>query len=642
MTAIRNFLGHARSARSSRTATKVLMALFATVGLAALFVSLVPPHTTVSAAPLAAGYEPWLEINCLETVVEEGDDFRLQVDKKFDSEWPHETMKVWWYTHPITADETDYEYLYQERQLSNGYQSKHGRMGRTFHTLEDQYPEIDETFRVEFLNGVSKGHDGECIITITDDDGVGIHELEITSNPRQLPATEGQEPRVGYAAGDVIEITAHFTGDVTTTNPEPGERSDYAGIHLFVGNQRRLAPFLRRYGSDALVFGYRVKSEDADADADADGIKLEKGGLPLIGLHAGAVTGFDYDRQHGDIGIWPAWPDHGSINRRYRGLDDDPDHRVFQVEIETDQPAIDPPTTTEIPPVPEPEPEPPVWVENSEVIDNGTFHIEHGELTEADGGRDWFSFTGVGGEDYIIEVESRVHYPVSGSTSYGYVDNHLKDPSVLEIIDHQGNQVMGEQDRGGFTGLCARTYFKPELDGTYYIAVGSGREDRAGLGHYTISVRQDDHADDWRTNPNLTLLPNQAITARINSDVAPDDIDPNDWSWAETGGGDAVPRWGVESADDQDVFRFEISEASDYFIGVFDAPPEVGLWAFFEEGGHGDYASDDEHPVRSVTRHFEPGIHYVAVGTPYRSVGNTGPYTLSLIAVPRGDSAGGG
>ncbi len=609
-----------------------LLPLAAVFALVTLLGALSQPHGAVSAAPLAVGNEPWLEMNCLETVVEEGNDFRLQVDKKYDSEWPHKTMKVWWYTHPITADETDYERLHQERQLSNGYQSRHGRMGRTFHTLEDDYPEIDETFRVEFLNGVSKGHDGVCVITITDDDGVGIHDLEITSAPHQLTDAQGQQ-QVGYAVGDVIEITAHFTGDVTTVNPETGEPSDYAGIHLFVGNNRRLASFLRSYGSDALVFGYTVRPEDADAD----GISIEKGGLPLIGLTPKAATGFHYDRQHRDIGIWPASSNHDTINPLYHGRDDDPAHRVFQIENETEEPGVDPPTDTDIPPVPEPEP--PVWVENSEVIENGAFHIEHGELTEVDGGRDWFSFTGFGGVDYIIEVESRVRYLESGSTLY--VDNHLKDPSVLEIIDHQGNQVMGEQDQGGFTGNWARAYFKPETDGAYYIAVGSGREDRGGFGHYTISVRQDDHADDWRTKPDLTLRPNQSITARINSDVAPDDANPNAWSWAETGGGNAAPRWGIVSADDKDVFRLDIPEAGEYFIGVLEGPPEVGLWAFFEQGGNGGHLSS-ESPVRSVTRHFEPGIHYVAVGTPYRSVGNTGPYTLRLADVPNGDSADGG
>ena len=242
--------------RETRTINiSMLAALIGVLGLAILVGSLYPHDRVALAAPHASKYEPWLEIDCLETRVEEGDDFRLVVNKKFDSEWPHKTMKVWWYTHPITADETDYERLHQERQASNGYQSKHGRMGRTFHTLEDNYPEIDETFTVEFLNAVSKGHDGECIITITDDDGVGIYDLEITSVPHQLPASDGQQPQVGYAEGDVIEITAYFTGDVTAVNPGTGEQSDYAGIYLQVGDRalpaqlRRQRPGVRLHGA---------------------------------------------------------------------------------------------------------------------------------------------------------------------------------------------------------------------------------------------------------------------------------------------------------------------------------------------------------------------------------------------------------
>ena len=283
-----------------------------------------------------------------------------------------------------------------------------------------------------------------------------------------------------------------FHRDVTTVNPDTGQQSDYAGIYVFVGNQRRLAPFLRKYGSDAMVFGYTVKPNDRDTD----GIRVEQGGLPLIGQSTPFVTGFHYDEQQGDIGIWPVSSNSDSINRIYRGLHDDPKHRVFQVE--TDEPTIDPPTETDVNPLPQPEL--PEWVENSEVIENGAFHIEHGELTEEDGGRDWFSFTTTGGEKYIIEVESRMKLLEYQAE---YVDNHLIDPSILEIVDEQGQQVLGEHDQGGFISNWARGYFTPRTDGTYYIAVGSGRQDPGGFGHYTISVRQDDHADDWRTQPAL-------------------------------------------------------------------------------------------------------------------------------------------
>ena len=620
-----------RKSRVRRRGLLTLMTLAGFVALAVLLANFANPAPEALAAAhqpkaapdtVQAKNEPWLEINCLQTVVEEGDDFRLIVNKKFDSDWPHPTIRVFWYTDPITADETDYQHLYAERQSSNGYQSEHGRMGRNFHTLEDEYPEDDETFIVRFNNSVDYGHDGECLITITDDDGIGIYDLEITSTPRQLPASNGQGPQIGYAAGDVIEITAHFTGGVTTVNPDTGQQSDYAGIYVFVGNQRRLAPFLRKYGSDAMVFGYTVKPNDRDTD----GIRVEQGGLPLIGQSTPFVTGFHYDEQQGDIGIWPVSSNSDSINRIYRGLHDDPKHRVFQVE--TDEPTIDPPTGINVDPVPEPEP--PEWVENSEVIENGAFHIEHGELTEEDGGRDWFSFTATGGEKYIIEVESRMKLLEYQAE---YVDNHLIDPSILEIVDEQGEQVLGEHDQGGFISNWARGYFTPRTDGTYYIAVGSGRQDPGGFGHYTISVRQDDHADDWRTQPGLVFLPGQSITARINSDIAPGDADPHDWAWGETSDDNAVPRWGIETADDKDVFRFEIREAGQYGLSVNDGPPEVGIWAIFEEGGDGDVLSW-EAPVRSHTATFQPGTYFIGVGTSYQSVGNTGDYTLAVTHSP--------
>ena len=299
----------------------MLVALIGVLGLTILLGSLFSSPRAAVAAPNAVGNEPWLEINCLETEVEEGDDFRLQVDKKFDSDWPHETIRGFWFTWPITADRADYEFLYNEHQASNGYQSKHGRMGRDFHTLEDNYPEIDETFQVWFENAELHGHDGECIITITDDDGVGIYDLEITSVPQALPAAVGEEPQVGYAVEDVIEITARFTGAVTTIDPETGERADYAGIYLQVGENRRFAPFVRNCGADALVFGYTVQADDVDAD----GISVEGGG---------PGTGLGYNPSHRDGGIWITETGSSRINRIFHGLHDDPSHQVVQVKVD--------------------------------------------------------------------------------------------------------------------------------------------------------------------------------------------------------------------------------------------------------------------------------------------------------------------
>ena len=83
-------------------------------------------------------------------------------------------------------------------------------------------------------------------------------------------------------------------------------------------------------------------------------------------------------------------------------------------------------------------------------------------------------------------------------------------------------QVLGEHDQGGFTANFARAFFTPEEDGTYLVAVGAGAQDRTAHGFYTLSVRGDDHADDYGTDLGVVLRPGEYLTARIDSDVAPD------------------------------------------------------------------------------------------------------------------------
>ena len=104
---------------------------------------------------------------------------------------------------------------------------------------------------------------------------------------------------------------------------------------------------------------------------------------------------------------------------------------------------------------------------------------------------------------------------------------------------------------------------------------------------------------------------------------------PNALAWGETLAPYAVPRWGIESADDKDVFRFEMADVGTYRIGMVDGPTDVGLWAIWYGNGVGDYLSY-ESPVAYFVSDFSPGTHYIGVGTPYQSAGNTGDYTLSL------------
>ena len=605
-----------------------IAALAGVLAFAIAFGTLIPPPNTAH----AESSEPWLYIECVEDPVVEGNDFRLVVRKKYkDHTAPYKKMRVFWYTHARTADETDYEHMYAVRQASNGYQSRVGKMGRDFHTEPDIFPEMDETYTVQFNNSNDNGNDGKCEITLGDDDGVGIYDLEVRSVPREiLLDDEGNETIEAYTTGDVFLVTAHFNHPVTTRNPDTGEQADYAGLHLNIGEHRRVAHILRGDGTDTLIFGYTVQLEDVDAD----GIGVEEGTDD---------TGFYFSEETGDIGIWPVKSDDGRdgdnnddnrMNRRFHGLEDNPAHPVVQPDV--DATIVDPPPGEPVDDEPSDlVPVPNEWVERSINIEPNLLGKIDGELTAEDDGRDWYSFEATGGEDYFIELVSTMDLrrntqeePLSSL----YVDNHLIDPSILEIVNEEGEQVMGEHDQGGFTGLWARAHFAPEEGGTYYIAVGSGSQARGYTGFYTLSVRADDFADDYKAARNVVLHPGESITARIDSDVSPDDPGLNPWDWRETREGHARPIFGLESLDDRDFLRFEIEEAGTYALLVTDAPESVGIWTIWLEGGHISYQAELD-PVQSVAKHYEPGTHFVEIGTPWQSAGNTGPYTLSLLQI---------
>lgn len=265
------------------------------------------------------------------------------------------------------------------------------------------------------------------------------------------------------------------------------------------------------------------------------------------------------------------------------------------------------------------------------------FHREeHGELAADDHGRDWFTFDAVGGKNYIIELKNRWYVsetvPEGVRWGFEYVPGHLIDPSILEIVDSNGDQVLGERDQGGFMGNFARAFFTPVLDGPYYVAVGPGAQDREGLGHYTISVRLDDHADDFRSTPQVPIRPGESISATIDSDVSPDDPGLNPWDWTETFGEYAIPTRGDESPDDRDVFRLEIPQAGRYRVSVDDAPNGVGVWSILGDTGNALYYNED---LPAPFMEFDAGIgsYCVEIGTPYHSEGNTGAYTVTLEAV---------
>lgn len=293
--------------------------------------------------------------------------------------------------------------------------------------------------------------------------------------------------------------------------------------------------------------------------------------------------------------------------------------------------------------------------ESAATITVGLDGVVSGELTASDGGSDWYAFQATGGEPYIIEAKPAYTFTEVDEFGNGghpvLVPGYIVDVSILEVVDSEGVQLLDEQDQGGFTLNAARAFFVPPADGTYYVAVGAGARDRAGLGHYTISVRRDDHPDDFRTPPGIVLRPGESIAAAIDSDVAPDDERLNSWDWKPVGWSDVAmqmrPRQGIESLDDRDLFRFEIAVEGSYRLKVENDLIEAqsgrdgpaAIWEVKEYMGN-LYAYPENGPALSFVDWYAPGAYYVEVGTAYESSGNTVGYALLLDSFPLTDELG--
>ncbi len=263
----------------------------------------------------------------------------------------------------------------------------------------------------------------------------------------------------------------------------------------------------------------------------------------------------------------------------------------------------------------------------------GLLGIRTGAITEV-GEHDWFCFSATADDPYIIEMKQALTYINVDEHFLGgdarQVPGYLVDPSILEVVDQDNTQVLGEHDRGGFALNFARAFFAPDTTGTYYVRVGAGPQDRGAIGLYTISVRVDDHADDYKTEPGVVLRPGESITSTIDSDVSPGDPGLNPWDWAD-GPFSVIPRRGIESLDDRDVFRYEITDAGTYRVSVSAQPDGVGIWYIWNELGN-LFAESKGDPVSEFVLHHDPGAYYAEVGTPYQSSGNTGDYTVSLAS----------
>lgn len=147
MASKRNMCGELEIRSTRRIGTLTLMALIAVILLTLLVDRCATSLPGAFAATVQSSSGPWLDLECLETRVREGDDFNLEVHRKYASGHFMPSMRVSWYTTAITADERDYQGLYGAPQRSNILESQSGKMARKFQTLGDYLPEEDETLR---------------------------------------------------------------------------------------------------------------------------------------------------------------------------------------------------------------------------------------------------------------------------------------------------------------------------------------------------------------------------------------------------------------------------------------------------------------------------------------------------------------
>ena len=221
----------------------------------------------VSPDPVRA-YEEMIGLDCDQDSVVEGQTYRLHVYRAHDHGWWDETMKVFWSTQSGTATEHDYSPLHHEGQASNGFQTRVGRMGRTFYTTEDSYSEKPETFTISATNAFDESDEAlTCPMEIQDDDGPGAYETRFDTVPGRGRGWYDSQygPDQGrYRMNETIRIKLRFTEAVMVQGED-------LTIGLHVGDEdaetaNRVARFVSGSGSDTLTFEYWVGPEDLDLD----------------------------------------------------------------------------------------------------------------------------------------------------------------------------------------------------------------------------------------------------------------------------------------------------------------------------------------------------------------------------------------
>ena len=268
--------------------------------------------TVLWEAEPARAYYGSVSIDCNTNPVSEGETFRIHIVSNESGLDGTETFKVHWTTSDGSADESDYTPLDNEGQASNGHQTRTKRMGRTFHTTEDEYPEPLEGFWVSAVNAADSDDEESCSVDIRDDDGPGAIRTWIDSDPEDYIyythptggylVTNINHPGDRYLKDETIRIKQEFDEPVQVT----GDVN--LGIHLGEGDSfvRRSAAYKDGSGTRTLTFEYVV----AAGDFDPDGIAVP-------------------ESDHGGTGSITASDDGEAINTLYHGVEQNSNHKVY-------------------------------------------------------------------------------------------------------------------------------------------------------------------------------------------------------------------------------------------------------------------------------------------------------------------------
>ena len=166
---------------------KTLTVLLAAILVAAVFLS--PMGRALASTNL--------DLDCKSAEIIEGGTLDVKVKGHWDG-----NLHVWWYTSDGTVIAgSDYPELDGVKQ---GSRKSGNTMTRTIETLDNLYPELNETFNLRFSRQDNHSDDTSCVLTIKDDDK-GVRGMVISSSP-----ADG----LRYRAGEVIEFALHMNADV--------------------------------------------------------------------------------------------------------------------------------------------------------------------------------------------------------------------------------------------------------------------------------------------------------------------------------------------------------------------------------------------------------------------------------------------